>query len=420
MTLVRNRRRRLSGSELLHIKRILLVGALSVLLSLAGCGTQRRILTTSTVPPASTTGQPRKYTTPAEKRAAGDTRLAGVKTISLMLPLRLTQMPSKSRVEIERSSLSLDFYQGFRMALDSLTAGTPGLALNVLDTRDDSVRVAQILSEKTLIGSKLIVGPVYPSELHKVTDYAVQTHTWFVSPLAPQPLSVYHNPYLIAANCSLDLYATRTADYIKQNYPDAKMLFIHNAEAEVKFLTPLKAELGLAGKDVYLAKAGRFDALRQSLSTEKPNILIVPSLDAAFWSRLMVFLSSLSDIKLIVFAHPGFERMHFSNNQLLQALDLHFASNYFVDKNSAAVQDFVRKYKSTWASLPDEYAYRGFDLGMYFGHIILHGEDIEKALGASYTGLAGSMSFKAEPGMGYSNEAISILSYESGALAQVK
>jgi hypothetical protein len=65
---------------------------------------------------------------------------------------------------LAKADLAVEYYQGFKLALDSLTAGNRNFKLQVFDTRDATAQAHNLALNTKVRTSALIVGPVYPEE----------------------------------------------------------------------------------------------------------------------------------------------------------------------------------------------------------------------------------------------------------------
>src|SRR3546814_9636379 len=80
--------------------------------------------------------------------------------VSLLLPFRLQEVDPSSAGSLRsfrRSELALDFYQGFKMGLDSLSTMGASFKLQVYDIRDENTAISRVLMKHELAESQLIV-----------------------------------------------------------------------------------------------------------------------------------------------------------------------------------------------------------------------------------------------------------------------
>src|SRR5688500_8159574 len=87
--------------------------------------------------------------------------------ITLLIPFRLNEINLKTatKADVEKSAMAIDFYQGFKIGVDSAAAMGLNFKLNVYDTRDNNTRVAGLIQNGGLSAANLIIGPVFPQGL---------------------------------------------------------------------------------------------------------------------------------------------------------------------------------------------------------------------------------------------------------------
>ncbi len=349
--------------------------------------------------------------------------------ISLLLPFKLNAISfnidgTDPKNLIESNALIWDFYQGFIVGLDSIGQynkdhGLKGIDLQVLDSEEDSLALQQILASGVLRESDFVVGPIYPAQIKQVTHYSILEHTYFVSPISPQPLSNYNNPNLIMVNSPLEEYSIKTAEFIKNHYGVSNILILDNSPQDKIFYSPMLSHFIYPPKVIKLSTS-EINEQKIPLSQNLPNILIVPSLDKSFWSKLVVFLGNYSiSNQITIFAHPNFSRINPYQPDLLQRFHVHYPSNFFLDKENLFTIDVQKLYKSKFLVNPNEYALLGFDIGYYFGKAATAPDPILNTLtNYSWKGVHNDFNFVKVPGTGYWNRSIKMLEFFSGGIRE--
>src|SRR5690606_5078333 len=91
---------------------------------------------------------------------------APVNNIALLLPFQLDRVQGQPSVEdVKRAEIPLDFYQGFKMALDKLAEEGTNFRLTVLDTRDNVNQNQAIGKSPAIQSADLVIGPIFPKEI---------------------------------------------------------------------------------------------------------------------------------------------------------------------------------------------------------------------------------------------------------------
>ena len=344
--------------------------------------------------------------------------------IALLVPFNLSaaKIKSGSKAEIEKSAMAIDFYQGFRMGIDSAAAGGMNFHLNVLDTRDDNSHISTLIRSGQLSASNLIVGPVFPEGMKAITGYAIANHIPIVSPLAATHPAEFNNPNLISIVNNIDLHAAKIGSYIARVYDPAQtvVVLISTRKSDDELLAvPLRAYFSTVNNKYTFQEFSSVFTMELNMVPGKKYLVLLSSTERQFVVATIDKLVKLkhSGVDIELFGHPNWPKQNYSTEKL-QLLQTKVTSSYKVDYKNQAVIGFIRKYRSLNSFEPGEYAFKGFDIGFYFGKLLSeHGAGYLKYLTEErYRGLQNSMSFKKDNQLGYINTSLFLLQYKNYAL----
>ena len=352
-----------------------------------------------------------------------------VATIALLLPFELDYLKTGySTTALKQANIAVDYYQGFKMALDSLTAQGYNYRLLVYDTRDLPSQSHSLAYNPDIRASDLIVGPVFPEGLKAFTSVLTSARKPILSPLAASAPSTFKNKNLVTAIPPLEYHAWAAADDVV-NDVKAKKVFILKSGYTVdnEYITPFKKGIdSLSKKRIktipHTPVRGNLNQLVPQLSLTDQNVFVVPSTNQAFLLVTMRTLDSLSKkYPITVFGHPSWVSLSFLKTELLQNLKTHITSGDNIDYKAEATLEFTRNYRKTFNAEASEYSIKGFDEGLYFGNLLGNDNDGLKNLGQNkFTGLHNSFRFVKKPGLGWINTHVNVLKYTNFALKQVK
>ena len=350
--------------------------------------------------------------------------------IALLVPLNLTasKVTSGSKAELEKSAMALDFYQGFKMGIDSAAATTGfNFRLKVLDTKDNNVQITSLIKSGQLSGSELIVGPVFPDGVKFITNYSIANKVPVVSPLAATHPNEFNNPNLISMVNNIDLHAKKIGDFILRDYDPKKtvvVLISTKSSADEVLGAPLRTYFQDSKAQAYtFQEYASVFALEKNMVAGKQYVVLLTSSDRQFVINTLDKLAKMktAGAQLELFGHPNWLKQNY-NTDKLQLLNTKITSSYRVDYKSQAVTSFVKKYRRLNNLEPDEYAFKGFDTGLYFGKLFAeHGADYLKYLTQEkYKGLQNSYHFVKDEKLGYINTSLILLEYKNYALNPVE
>ena len=433
MTLVQNRLQLLSGNNRLIIAAITLL--------LAACSPKVRPVTT-VVKPVDTPVVVKK---PEVKRAPTP---PPVPIISLLLPFHLNEIDlsrGASRDGLAKANLAMEYYQGFKLGLDSLTANGESFKLQVFDTNDATAQAHNLALNTKVRTSNIIVGPVYPEEVKSFTLASPSLKRIVVSPLSPATPTDYKNPNLVTMVTPLQYHCWHVAGYINNQLKAKKVFILKSGYTEDnKYIIPFKKAIDSLGKKhikvVELTVVrGNLSALLPQLSTTGDNIFILPATNQQF---LQVTLHSLDLLQkqhypVILFGHPSWEDADYLKPELLERLHTYITSGDKVNYKSPRVVKFLKAYRKAYRAEPGEYAIKGFDEAMYFGDmasklskgryqsnntdVAINFMTANTVLGyQDFEGLHNTFHFVAVPGVGYINTHVKLYKYANFDLKPVE
>lgn len=352
-------------------------------------------------------------------------------TVSLILPFQLDKLDLanlNSEKSFSKASIALDFYLGARLAADSLAKQGMNIRLQVYDSEYDSIKIRRITQKPELSASDLIIGPVYPEELGPVSSFSKSKQILTVFPLSPAPVSSYRNPYFLMANSSLEAHAEEMASFISGNLKPEKVIILRsNSAKENKFTAPFRKSLDSLAKtlprtEVNVSKSGK-EEIKKYLSAGKKYVIVIPSTDPAFLVSLLTYLGALTEkYQITVFGHPSWEDIDILDVALLEKLNVHFTSSFYLDFKDAKTVKLFNSYRDRYAAEPSEFSVKGFDQMYYFGKLMhQNGKNYQKAIsGSTYKTNYTVFDFFPFKNTGYKNRYLSVLRFDNFRLIKVK
>jgi hypothetical protein len=374
--------------------------------------------------------QTEKPVTKAEQPITGRSLPPKPATISLLLPFVLDDLNpggSYTDADLKQANLSLDYYQGFKLALDSLTGLGYNYKLQVFDSQGTVTQAHSLAFNPQIRSSDLVIGPIFPEDL-KTFIGVFTAHKPIVSPLSPANPSTFKNPDLVTVIPPLEYHARAAARYIHDRIKPQKVFILRSGYSEDnEYITPFKNTIdSLSKRSIQIVQLtvvrGKLDALLPQLSLKEPNVFVVPSTNQAF---LMVTLRSLDSLAkkypVTLFGHPSWDKFTFLHADVLQRLKTHITSADRVNYKSAATLIFLRNYRGAYHTEASDFAIKGFDEGLYFGRLLGAGHGELKNLDQTdFSGLHNDFHFIKKPGSGYINTHVNILTYSNFELKQAE
>ena len=359
---------------------------------------------------------------PTEKAIEVDKKSSSDNSIALILPFQLDKIKNLSKSnksDLSKADLAIDFYQGFKFALDSLASEGFNFKLKVFDSQNQETRIVNLARANSVLENSLIIGPVFPNLIKTFGEFATLDKKVFISPLAAS-IPSSNNANLVTINNTIDQHGWKIADFINRNYKpsDVNILLINTQKSDdEKFAAPIRRFLkSLSNSKFVIVQKPNAIAIESFLDPVKTNLVIITSSDPGFVSPIINRLNALNKVNfnIEVFGHPNWIKLQNMDIAKLQALKTRLTSSYFLNNKDASVKHFISRYRDEYNIAPTEYAIKGFDTGYYFGKLLaLHGTDYVKYITEeTYQGLHNKFRFKRDEKLGYINTELMLLQYQ--------
>ncbi len=294
--------------------------------------------------------------------------------IALILPFNFHQLDVETATTqdaFKNSNLAIDYYRGFKLALDSLSNNGYTIECRVFDTKSDTIEIRNIAIDPYMLSVDMVFTTISPNEINHLLKANVTLKTKIISAISPAIAKEWKAKDVVLANNTLEDHARSMARNLVKLRPSNFLVVRSGLLAESRYAKPFLQQVDsldkkILHKEIITAKDG-FKAMIPNLSKTKENILLIPSGDQAYAIKLFKYLEELNDeYKFQLFVHPVWVDYQTIDPALFIKYNVHVSTSYFVDYTDAATIDYLNKYKAIYYSEPTELSFRGFDQGMFF------------------------------------------------------
>ncbi|NOG57841.1 MAG: LysM peptidoglycan-binding domain-containing protein [Bacteroidetes bacterium] len=278
-----------------------------------------------------------------------------------------------------KSKYGIEFYQGFKIAVDSLLKMGLNLKLEVIDTKNDLEHVKKLLASGRLNELDLIIGPLYLDEFMLVADFAKKHKINIVSPVKQSNKILLGNNYVSKVATSepvrLKFLGQYMADSLKHDnlflvYPDhfSERKRVENIQKYfIKTIEQTGDSVRVSFPKEVLWNPSMFFAVKSRLVKDKQNTIVIPSDDQAFITQFLTMMSPLHDeYKIKIIGLESWQNFDNIEVEYLHHLNINLVVSEFIDYGSPAVKAFDKKFYEQYQFLPEKFSYLGYDVGMYY------------------------------------------------------
>ncbi|MCB0770251.1 MAG: LysM peptidoglycan-binding domain-containing protein [Flavobacteriales bacterium] len=281
----------------------------------------------------------------------------------------------------EPTRIAVQFYNGAKLALDSLEKLGLRADVTVLDMGEDQRSWNSVVKRPELSGTDLFIGPFHRSAIEQVARANRQAHV--VCPVPQSNKVLLGMPNVSKVTPTRSEHVQHTARYVAQKHAKDLIILVRpeipaEKDLQDQMATALRGAMNTPGvlvqDSLLVVKPGLRDMspLTGKLSTTRLNVLVVPSENIEFLTSLVVKLKPLADKYRI--ALVGLEK--WTTYESLAAIDLdvlgfRYAASSFLDPKDPRVMAFTKAYRNAYRTDVDEYAFLGFDVTMFYGKALM-------------------------------------------------
>ena len=359
--------------------------------------------------------------------------------VGLFLPFKLAESESISIEELLRSkssfpnaqSVALDFYFGFKKAVDSLNARDFDVSISIFDVQErDSAKVESICKTAEFKKLDMVFGPIYSGVFKHVSASAKALGIPAILPITQQSKILYNNPLVSKVNPSQYTIIESLADFcIDSLAHNSNIIIVNSTTKDQPYVKAFKkrynenlVKIGKSVKDSIVEVKG-LAGVKSVYVAGKKNVVVLLTNSPVYLQDFITQLSLFSNKK--DFDLLGFESITTIDNLdqgYLNDLNFHFATANHIDYTLPATIDLVKQYQQFYYSDPSDYYFQGFDIANFYLSNL-------KKLGPNYfsnleqiKGVGLSCGFKfwrPDNTTGYENKAVSIYKYSNYKLQKL-
>ena len=296
------------------------------------------------------------------------------KKIALLLPFGLNNINfdslqiAKSQLNNDKLlNLSLDFYLGSSLAIDSITSYGIPVQMNVFDINNSSeADIYEIINNNDIKNYDLVIGPLTPKAFNYTSKLLKNEPVLLVSPLS----KVTYSNNVINTITEDDILYERIVSFVESDTTLSKKYIISDSENLItsnklkerfKNATQFYSTINESGVDT---KSLVLDDL-DSTFVDKKNIIFLETKDQGFVSNVTSILNSFVNDSIQISLYTTSSNKAFSGNNIsnynLSNLKFHYPS---IKKplDFKLYSNFIKNFSSIYNFIPNKYVIRGYDL----------------------------------------------------------
>lgn len=306
--------------------------------------------------------------------------------VSVLLPFMVgTLEPTPGR---KRNQIVLDFYEGAKLAIDTLTKQKVEISLRAYDTERSLDKIKKILATEELKNTDLILGPLFPEENKLVQDFSETLMINVMHPFSNNTEITGLNPHAFLFQPSAEILGKKSADYVADHARGKKTMIFYGPgkkdsvlaanyvlEAKGKGMKILSSER-IINKDTkkisdILSTPTEFDEFKYpsqfTLAKDSIHSIFVASEDPLIYTKVVGAVEMRGDSVLVM----GSENWLDDNAidlEKYQTLRIVLASPNFWDVKRPHYKAFEKKFLRKHGRTASNVARMGYELMLFIGN----------------------------------------------------
>lgn len=342
------------------------------------------------------------------------------KELVLLLPFNLTKISGDSTSTVQTRlkkdgflNMTLDFYSGALMAIDS--AKTLGLNIDVkiFDSQENknTSNISSTFVQNNLTKADVVIGPFYQAHAEKTAEMLNQSNVPVISPLSKDSAKLYSNLYQsmptpeYLRNAMFDYMNSKNGNIVAVVDPKKATTrkYISDNYGNVRFAT-------------FTDKGGlSAESLKSLLKPNQMNYVVMET--ASIWmikSTITALLAAQSEYQLqlvILESNEALDSDEILVSNLAKLKMMYPAVTRENDTPEALI--FAKMYKKKNNILPNQYATRGFDVTFDAMLRLSQEKSFEETIyDVATEQVENKFNYNRNPAGGYSNKGVYILYYD--------
>lgn len=323
-------------------------------------------------------------------------------SVALLLPFMVSTLePTPGR---KRTQIVLDFYEGAKLAADTLQKQGVNISLRAYDTERSVEKLKKYLETEELKRTDLIVGPLFPEESRVVQEFSMANKINMIHPISNSTDFIGMNPHAFLFQPSAETLGRKSADYLADRLRKKDCMvflgptkkdstlaasFIAEAEAEgIKII----AKHEINPKETFkvnqiLTTATEFDEFKYpiefTLKKDSLHSIFVASDDPLIYTKIVGAKETRADSTILIGSENWLDDNVVEFDKY-QTLGIVLTSPNYKKPTDKEVKAFERKYLLTHGKQASNMARLGFELMMFVGqqlkqHGVYFQEGLQKA-----------------------------------------
>ncbi len=289
--------------------------------------------------------------------------------VGLMLPFNFAKNKNGSKWQVlDQTRYFLEYYQGLKLAIDSIGKKGVNIQLYTYDTKLDSNEIGKIIQRKEFLTLDMVFGPASNSNFKYASKRLKGRGTVLVSPYGRNPNDVAGNPNSIKLSSSKDGKLKVLAKHLFLVHKDKNIILVYENSKDKATIEKLERELLSLSlmQDSSLMQTpqvikGAFIPTA-SLKEGEKNVIVSLSTKESFVTKMIALLKiKQKGFDIVLYGTDEWKDYRNVEVSNWSALQVHLVGNLDYRYTGITDTSFFRKYFKRYKDEPSYHSILGYE-----------------------------------------------------------
>lgn len=288
--------------------------------------------------------------------------------VAIMLPFMVGMSGSRSQAI---SEVATHFYMGTKLALDSLNELGLNADVKILDTKNDSTTIANLLQSEEMQNVDVIVGPLLKKHFKQVTEFGRENKIRVVIPSESVLEDIDSNRMVYQTITSKEGFSYNLGKYLADNNSTHKIILVKSSQDSL-YREAFKSGLyagNSEGIDLNLIETTSSNVTGNLSRGVKTHIVFAsqdPQKAKEFFTLLNRGAHRISSKDLSVYGSKKWLKTTVVSDQMKNKFKWRFASSNFLDYYSDQMIEMNSLFRKRFKTDFSKMAVHGYDVTSFF------------------------------------------------------
>lgn len=303
--------------------------------------------------------------------------------IAVLLPLNLDSAFNGYEYKLSSTKIpqyflsGLDFYNGVKMAIDTLQSQGAAIEVWVYDTHKVNRTMQQLTAEMQPLKFSMIIASFTSSaEQKEISAFSGKNSIPVISATFPNDIYLENNPFFLMLNPTWETHINAAYNYLLKNYKGRKIvLFTRKGSLEDRIneeLKKLNAKRGINFSTIILKDNFSEADVLTHLDSTAQNIILCGTLSEGFGQQLIKTINDRGETySAVVMGMPTWNGMPGTTGSSTDKIQIVLTSSYGYLLGGQFLDSVSNYYKAMYYSKPSDMFYKGYETMYHFTKLLL-------------------------------------------------